>query len=347
MLLSRHAESLYWAGRYLERAEATARMVKVHTELLLDLPKASGVGWAPLVAIAGHGEDVLPHPTEDEVVTFLTAEAANPGSVSASVARARANLRVVRVLLPDPSWEIANDLHARVVATAAAAADRRTRSAWVDAVTGGCQRLTGSLAGTMCDDDAYGFLLLGRYLERADMTTRVLDVQAGVLVGSRDGRDGRDGRDEVGPYGDVTWMSVLKSLSAHQMFRRSVGAGMSGPAALRFLLQDPRFPRSVEYCLSSAARALPQLPRAATPLAACATVRRLLIGLEIDDDIAPADLHDLVDELQLGIGALHDALATTWFRCADKPPVLSASPAGASVAAPPEQAEPLPAGRAS
>lgn len=327
MLLSRHAESLYWAGRYLERAEGTARMVAVHTELLLDLPRAAGVGWRPLLAVAGHGEDVLGSdaPSEEVIVGFLTADAANPGSVVSSIARARANLRIVRVLLPDPCWEIANDLHVRVGTAAGLAADRRTRAAWIDQVAGGCQRLTGSLAGTMCDDDAYGFLLLGRYLERADMTTRVLDVQAGVLVGGADG----------GAYGDVTWMSVLRSLSAHQMFRRSVGAGMSGPAALRFLLQDPRFPRSVEYCLSSAARALPQLPRATTPLAACATVRRLLLGLEIDDDIAPGALHALVDELQLGIGALHDALAATWFRLPAEPsPPVDLEPAAVGAGEP-------------
>ncbi|MGE0298045.1 MAG: alpha-E domain-containing protein [Pseudonocardia sp.] len=325
MLLSRHAEALYWAGRYLERAEATARMVAVHTELMLDLPRAAGVGWHPLLAVAGHGEDVLglDVPTEEDVVGFLTADPANPGSVVASIARARANLRVVRVLLPDPCWEIANDLHARVGAAAALAADRRTRAGWIDQVAGGCQRLTGSLAGTMCDDDAYAFLLLGRYLERADMTTRVLDVQAGVLVGGGGNA----------AYGDVTWMSVLKSLSAHQMFRRSVGAGMSGPAALRFLLQDPRFPRSVEYCLSSAARALPQLPQAATPLAACATVRRLLLALEIDEDISPSALHALVDELQLGIGVLHDALAATWFRVVEPTPVVDREPEPAAVPA--------------
>lgn len=313
MLLSRYAESLYWAGRYLERAEATARMITVHTELFLDLPRAAGVGWSPLLAVAGCSDEFLGRhagPDEEDVVAYLAGDVKNLGSIVASVAQARSNLRVARVLLPNPCWEIVNELHGRVCAGAAQATHRRTRLAWMNLVIGECQRLTGALAGTMCDDEAYAFLQLGRFLERADMTTRVLDVQAGILVG----QVGAGAVDDGGGYADVTWVSVLKSLSAHQMFRRSVGTGPSGPAALRFLLQDPRFPRSVEYCLSSAARALPRLPRAAIPLAACAAVRRQLVGLEIPDGITPVALHELVDRLQLGIGALNDALSGTFFR---------------------------------
>jgi len=319
MLLSRFAESLYWAGRYLERAEATARLVRVHTELYLDLPRAAGVGWSPLLAVTGAGEEFLDRhtgPEEDDVVAFLAIDPKNRGSVLASIAQARMSLQLSRVLLPTASFEVVNKLHDWAAANPAAAIDRRTRLAWMDEVIERCQLMAGSLAGTMCDDEAYGFLQIGRYLERADMTIRVLDVQAAVLVG----QPGEDAGGE--PYHDVTWMSVLRSLAAHQMFRRSHGGGVSGSSAVGFLLREERFPRSVEFCLASTARTLGALPRAALPLASCARVRARLRDLRPADLGAPGELHELADDLESGVGALHDVVAQTYFRLVAAPPAM-------------------------
>ncbi|MGH3683696.1 MAG: alpha-E domain-containing protein [Pseudonocardiaceae bacterium] len=308
MLLSRFAESLYWAGRYLERAEATSRMVKVHTELFLDLPRSAGVGWSPLLAVTGSGEEFLGRyagPDEEDVVSFLATDPKHQGSILASIAQARVNLRVSRVMLPSSSWEVVNDLYGWALSSSAEAIDRRTRLRWMDYVISDCQLLAGLLAGTMCDDEAYAFLQIGRHLERADMTTRVLDVQAAILIGQPD-----DGA----PYHDVTWMSVLQSLSAHQMFRRSARCGVSGPEALRFLLQDAQFPRSVEFCLTAASRALLRLPRATQPLGSCAGVQGKLRHLAIADVATPNELHELTEELEFGISELHGALAEAYFR---------------------------------
>ncbi|HEX4360831.1 MAG TPA: alpha-E domain-containing protein [Pseudonocardia sp.] len=319
MLLSRFAESLYWAGRYLERAEATARLVGVHTELYLDLPRAAGVGWSPLLAVTGASEEFLDRhtgPEEDDVVAFLAIDPKNRGSILASIAQARMSLQLCRVLLPTASFEVVNTLHDWAAANPSAAIDRRTRLTWLDEVITRCQLMAGSLAGTMCDDEAYGFLQIGRYLERADMTIRVLDVQAGVLVG----QPGEDAGGE--PYHDITWMSVLRSLAAHQMFRRSHGGGVPGSAAVDFLLREDRFPRSVEFCLASTARTLGGLPRAALPLASCARVRARLRDLRPADLGAPAELHALADDLESGVGALHDVVAQTYFRLVAAPPAM-------------------------
>ncbi|MDT7626706.1 MAG: hypothetical protein QOC83_6418 [Pseudonocardiales bacterium] len=318
MLLSRFAESLYWAGRYLERAEATARLVRVHTELFLDLPRAAGVGWSPLLAVTGCSEEFLGRhtgPDEDDVVAFLAIDPKNRGSVLTSIAQARMSLQVSRVLLPTASFQVVNRLHDWATATSSESIDRRTRLDWMDAVIAQCQLLAGALAGTMCEDEAYGFLQIGRHLERADMTIRVLDVQAGILVA-------QPGEEEGLPYGDVTWMSVLRSLSAHQMFRRSAGSGVSGPAALRFLLQQPQFPRSVEFCLAATARTLGQLPRAGLPLANCARVRARLRDPGLAELDTPGDLHELAEDLESGIGTLHESLAQTYFRLEAAPPAM-------------------------
>jgi uncharacterized alpha-E superfamily protein len=315
MLLSRVAESVYWSGRYLERAEATARMVKTHTELFVDLPKAAGLGWSPLLAITGTREAFVEQvgaPSEEAVVGFLAADPDNAGSVRASVARARSNVRVSRVIFPESAWQVVNELHHFVNDTSLQAVTRRSRLSWMDSVVRQCQLLAGLLNGVMSHDEGYSFLEIGRYLERADMTTRVLQVQSEILMTAPDAVNS--------PYSDVTWMGVLQSLSARQMYRRAVCGGVSGPDALRFLLRDPRFPRSVEHCLTGIARSLLEQPRCQEPMAGCADVQELLESVSVDD-LAVTDLPEYVEELQGGIAELHLRLADTYF-AAGPPPLI-------------------------
>ena len=326
MLLSRVAESVYWAGRYLERAEDTARLVRVHTELYIDLPRSAGVGWLPLLAVTGSRVAFDERATttelaeEEAIVTFLAVDPDHTGSVLASLAQARANLRVTRAILPRSSWEVLNQLVLWAADTADDAVGRRTRMAWMDQVIRQCQLLSGLLAGQMSHDGAWSFLEIGRCLERADMATRVLDVQAGILLGQGSqtqgqalcGEGGSQQQAAVHPYDDITWMSVLRSLSARQMFRRQWGAGVSGPDALQFLLKDPQFPRSIEHCLTSVSRSLLELPRYDEPMAACAEIQQTLEDLDTAS-LAASGLHEVMDALQAGIGSVHDLLVATYF----------------------------------
>ena len=312
MLLSRVAESVYWAGRYLERAEATARLVHVHTELFLDLPKAAGIGWTPLLALTGNGEafrDRHREASEEQVVDFLATGAGHEGAIVASVSRAHANLRVTQAILPIEAWEVLNQLNSWADQTCLEAVDRRTRLAWTNQLIRQCQLLSGLLEGTMSHDDAYAFLEIGRGLERADMTTRILDVQAGILLGQRG---------SATAYADLTWMGVLRSLSAHQMFRRTVGSTVSGPSALRFLLRDQQLPRSVERCLIEISRALLELSRHHQPMAACAVIQQLLERTDLEspegDGPSATALHEYANRLQDGFAALHELLVATYFQ---------------------------------
>jgi uncharacterized alpha-E superfamily protein len=310
MLLSRVAESVYWGGRYLERAEATARLVKVHTELYLDLPKSANVGWSPLLAVTGSWDGFrTSHPDagEEDVISFLAADADNPGSIIASIAHARDNLRTTRAMLPPTAWRVLNELHLWAMDTGGDSVDRRTRVTWMDEVIAQCQLLSGVVTGTMSHDECYSFLEVGRLVERADMTTRVLDVQAGILM--------RQLGDGAEPYADVTWMSVLRSLAAAQMFRRTASVGAPGREALRFLLKDPRFPRSVEHCLIGLSRALLELPHADEPMAGCARLQTALEDVGVAD-LTAATLHGFVDRLQEGIAEVHDLVSETYFRTA-------------------------------
>jgi uncharacterized alpha-E superfamily protein len=311
MLLSRVAESVYWAGRYLERAEATARLVHVHTELFLDLPKAAGIGWTPLLALTGDGAEFgerHPDATEEEVVDFLATGTEHQGAIVTSIARAHANLRVTQAILPIEAWEVLNQLHAWAGQTRLQAVDRRTRLAWTTKLIRQCQLLSGLLEGTMSHDNAYAFLEIGRGLERADMTTRMLDVQAGILLRQPE---------SASAYADLTWMGVLRTVSAHQMFRRTVGSTVSGAAALRFLLRDAQFPRSVERCLIEISRALLELSRHQQPMATCAAIQQLLERAEVDalgvDGPSATALHEYSDRLQGGFADLHEMLVATYF----------------------------------
>jgi uncharacterized alpha-E superfamily protein len=306
-MLSRLAEDVYWAGRYVERAEATARLVAVHTELYLDLPLSAGLGWSPLLAVTGSGDEFgrrYEAADEDSIVQFLTADGGHLGSVVSSLRLARENLRRTRSLLPRAAWEVLNELHFGVHDRADAAVDRRTRLSWTDQVVRGCQLFNGVIAGTMSHDQAYCFLDIGRNLERADLTTHVLDVQASILLGPTSAA--------LEPYADVTWMSVLRTLSARQVFRRTASIGLSGSDALSFLLRDPQFPRSVEHCLTQVSQALLELPSNDAPMHRCAEVQQLLEDTDAGA-LDAAALHEFVDELQLGIAALHDVFADRYF----------------------------------
>jgi uncharacterized alpha-E superfamily protein len=309
MLLSRVADAVYWTGRYLERAEATARLVKVHTELFLDLPRSASTGWEPLLAVTGARESFVDHydePNEEHVVAFLTVDGRNSSSVVASLARARENMRTTRAVFPREVWESLNNLFLECTERSEDAITRRRRLQWIDDVVGDCQRLTGTMAGAMSHDDAYSFLRIGRHLERADMTTRVLDVGARTLItGPR--------ADQVRPYAPITWMSVLKALSAYQMYRRSVQSSVTGSEVVRFLLKDTQFPRSVEHCVTEISQCLLELPRHEAAMKVCAVTEHQIDAARVKR-LAFDGLHDYVDELQLRFDELHYAMTDTYFQ---------------------------------
>jgi uncharacterized alpha-E superfamily protein len=309
MLLSRVAENICWAGRYLERAEATARLIVSHTELYVDLPLSADLGWTPLLAVTGTREEFgARHDlvTEDDVIGFLAADSTHSASVPAAIRSARENLRRTRDQFPREAYEVVNDLFHWMSDDVGSAVPRRSRVAHLRHVISRCQLLNGVLDDAMSHDTAHAFFEIGRFTERADMTTRVLDVQAEILLRQHD---------ENAPYADVTWMAALDSLNARQAFRRSRRVGVAGPEAIAFLLADAQFPRSVEHCLMRVSRSLLELPNEEQAMKACAAVQDRLVDLDAPA-LDAADLHELVDQLQEGIARLHDAVSATYFEVA-------------------------------
>lgn len=307
MLLSRVAEALCWAGRYLERVETTARVVCSHTELYLDLPKASGLTWEPLLAVNDSidlFDERYADRSEEHVVAFLVTDEANPGSLLNSLAAARENMRTTRAVFPRGAWELLNDVYLRAAADASDAIGRRNRLPWLHEMIGDCQQLTGLLAGSMTDDEAYAFFRIGRHLERADMTTRVLGVRAGMLG---------DGPPTISPFADVLWLAVLKAVGAEHAYRRQGSPRVKGADVLRFLLQDPGFPRSVDHCLGIVAGEVRQLPSPEPVVAACLTAQFLVDDARVKA-LAWDGLTEYVDEVQQAIHEVHQELDATYFR---------------------------------
>ncbi len=256
MLLSRVADDLYWAARYLERAEDTARVVRAHAETAADLPGRSEAHWKPLITVVGseaqYDERFGGDGSEVAVVEYLLSDQHNPGSVVRCVSAARENLRTARETMPVEGWQAVNDLYLYVNVESDRGADRRARDRFTRHVVSDSRRIDGILATTMSHDEAYAMWRLGRALERADMTTRVLGVRAAAVL-IETGESER-------AYDDLLWMGVLKSLSGLQMYRRAIRRPIEGPAVVRFLLEHDRFPRAVRALLREIRRALGELP---------------------------------------------------------------------------------------
>jgi uncharacterized alpha-E superfamily protein len=300
VLASRAAEHMFWAARYLERAEDTARIVAQHTDLLVDLPTSTPLRWDPLLAINSlptHDVSIAEH----EIVTQLVSARDNPSSIACCVASARENLRTTREIIPRDAWQAVNDLFLFVNSRHDEGVRRATRSRFMRHVIAEEQRIVGILSGTMSRDSAYAVMRLGRNLERADMTTRVLDVRAGSLLA------------EESTFESIQWASVLKSLSAFQMYRRSSRQEMSGDDVVRFCLTDPDFPRSVTHCLAEVAASLVTLPRSDPPYRAYRQAIQALASLPLEH-LDGAALHQLCDDVQAAIAAISEACTTTYFR---------------------------------
>jgi len=304
-MLSRVAERLYWMARYLERAENTARLIGVYDSLLLDLPRATGLGWREILPVLGSSKAEFAdnEAADRQIVRFLLSDPDNPASLLSGLVMARENARTSRDIMPSEAWRAVNELTLFARRGLVAAAAPQGRDQTLRDIVGRCQQITGMLAGTMSHGPAYQFMRLGRNLERADMTSRTIDMAAALLL---------SGRAELAQYDNTLWMAVLRGLSGYQMYRQYVRRRIHGPDVITFLLDDPLFPRSVLHCLGETERALEQLP---LPEAAQAKAGPIAGQLQVPPDTRSdtARLNRLMDELQLGLGELHQAIYTTWF----------------------------------
>lgn len=306
-LLSSAAERIYWLGRYVERAESTARLIMVNASLMMDMPVRLPLGWRPLIDIIGTAElfdSLHREASERNVCRFLTSDGRNPSSITNALTAARENARTVREAMPRVTFEYINDLHQFAHSELAPNLSRVKRRAALDGICLRVQRLEGFLSQHMLHDASWQFLRLGNCIERGDMTTRIIDVRSADLLAP--------GHDLV-PFQEIQWRSVLVSLFARQSYHATNGAPVTRRLVLEFLLQNPNLPRSYAYCLRALRRLIRSLPRNDLPLRTCNRALRDLRATDVGS-LQGSSLHLFVNDCQLRLGELHEAVEQTWFK---------------------------------
>ena len=312
-MLSRVANLIYWIARYLERAENTARIVEVNAALVLDLQSRQDAddprAWEPLVFVTGSDEKFHElygaKATERAVVEFMLFDKRNPSSVLSCIAFARENARCIRDQLSAELWETINTFYLRLKDddfTRYAQLGAADYLAWIKSQT---QLFHGVADAMIPRGDGWWFYDLGRHLERADNTTRILDIKYYMIL---------PGVQAVGSALDmVQWASVLRSCSAFEAFRRSRRGDLDLIRVVDYLIRDEAFPRSVRYSVAEAEHCLLRIgPGDGAP--AVTAAHDLLSGLR--EDLVAADakaiiaegLHEYLDGIQKRLEAIHEAI---------------------------------------
>ena len=318
-MLSRVAHSLYWMARYLERAENTARLVDVNLQLLLDFHAGEdgpGDHWLPIVDSTGDRERFLElypdaPPGGSSVVEFLVFDPRNPNGLVESVSRARENARTVRDQLTSELWEQINRLYLFLRSPEARARFEASPAEFFAEVKEASLLLTGLGHATVMHGEGWQFVETGRYLERADQTTRILDVLHAAFP-ARGVPDSWTERDAA------AWAAVLRSCSAWDAYKSLYGASVEPTRVVGFLLLNEDFPRSVRFCaeeLDSALRRISGVAAGRFGNTAEQRSGRFLAELRfasVEDLLAEHGLHAWLDLVQLRLAAIGEAVASTY-----------------------------------
>jgi uncharacterized alpha-E superfamily protein len=314
-MLARHAEDLFWAGRYIERAEDTARMLDVTYHGLLESPLANAsAAWRELLEVLSLEQCFAERHaavTGSGVAEFLVLDGANPGAITSAVTRARENVRNVRERISTELWEAVNTFHLELRGRDLREDLERQPYQLYALVKNRCQTIAGVASETMSRDDGWRFLLLGRMLERAEMTCRLLSVRFGSHVSS-------------GLHADLHyWMAVLKSVAAFEAYLKVKRAEIERTDVLEFLLLSREFPRSVLFCLRASERELALLGGGSQPTRPERLLGRLRADLEFSavNEMLERGLHGALETIQDGILGVADAVAAQFFRGSHSPPL--------------------------
>lgn len=289
-----------------------ARLLHVFSALQLDLPKGTKLGWQSLIQITGHDtyfSTKYKQENERNVVKFLLSEK-NGISLVDMLVLARENARTTREIMPTEAFELINDLYHFARDHAEKGLHRAERNNILEQIVSRAQQIGGLLAGSMSRDEAYSFVRLGRSLERADMTTRVIDVDAQKLMPQLEVERAEPEARE--PYDNILWMNVLRSSSAYQMYRQHVQERVNGADVAKFLLQNEQFPRSAAHNLTTLTKVLAKLPNSGKVTWQVNKTRRLVRNADLQG-LMQRGLLEHLDQVQQEIGKVHYKIADTWF----------------------------------
>jgi uncharacterized alpha-E superfamily protein len=310
-LLSRVAEAIYWMNRYLERAENVARFIHVNLHLVLDQATPAGEQWEPLVWVSGDHEDFARRYGEadrERVIEFLAFDPENPNSILSCLSRARENARSVREIISSEMWEQLNRFYL-LVRGASRERALETPHDFFTEIKMASHLYAGVAHATMSRGEGWHFGRLGELLERADKTSRILDVKYFILL--------PDPADVGTPADNVQWAALLRSASAFEMYRKRFG--LIAPERIAdFLILDRLFPRAILHCLIGADESLRTLTGSAPGTFAnqaeqeLGRLRAELSYARIEEVIA-GGLHEFLDDLQVRLNRIDTAVFSTFF----------------------------------
>ncbi len=312
-MLSRVAESIYWMNRYVERAENVARFIDVNQNLTLGGGDELSNQWAPLVYITGDHEPFMKRYgsfSRENVLRFLALDDENPNSILSCIARARENARGVREAITASMWEQLNKFYLMVRAAAANPTEvLRLPYDFCERVKLASHTLVGVIYSTMSHGEAWHFSRLGRLLERADKTSRIVDVQYFLLLPRP--------TDVGGTLDAVRWSALLKSATALEMYRREHGPIVPAKVA-DFLILNRQFPRSMHFSLIHSQESLREISGSHE-----GTFRyrseQMLGRLRSDfdytrmDDVVQTGIHQFIDDFQNRLNKLGEAIHADFF----------------------------------
>jgi uncharacterized alpha-E superfamily protein len=310
-MLSRVADSIHWMGRYVERAENLARFVDVTYHLNLDLPAPVHEQWQPLVSTTGDQRWFAEHYGEanrDNVMRFLTFDSEYPNSIISCLRAARENARSIRETISSEMWEHLNHFYHMVNAAADDERVLQSPQIFFNEVKLSSHLFRGITDGTMSHGEGWHFVRLGRHLERADKTSRILDVKYYVLLPSV--------KDVGTPIDDLQWSAVLRSVSGFEMFRKCHHS-ITPERVVSFLMLDRLFPRAIMYCLNAANDSLHAISGCpADTFWNLAEKRMGQLRSELAytqvSDIMTSGLHEFVDAFQTKLNTVGDAMHQTF-----------------------------------
>lgn len=312
-MLSRVANSIFWMHRYIERAENYARFMSVNFNLELDLPPSVSQQWEPLLIATADDElfkKYFDKPTRENVIQFMTFDKRNPSSIASCLSAARENARTIREVITKEMWEHLNQfyLHVRSIDPDAQRGQINTQE-FFNEIRNNIQLFYGIIDATFTRNEAWNFGRLGRFLERADKTSRFMDVKYFTLLPQVE---------SVGsPLDLMIWSAVLKSVSAYNMHRQQYGA-LSPFSIVEFLILDRHFPRSVYYCIRQAELSLYGISgndpyqTFGNPAERQISQLRSDIGFTETADIFKIGLHQYLDEFQTRTNNIGTAIYETY-----------------------------------
>lgn len=311
-MLSRVANSVYWLSRYVERAENVARFIDVNYNLTLGETDTLANQWAPLVYTTG---DQIPYekrygePTRENVLKFLSFDEQNPNSIITCVSLARENARTIREIIPTVVWEQLNQFYFMVRSAAGNPSVLDQPQDFCERVRLASHLLVGATDATMSHGEGWHFSRAGRLIERADKTSRIVDVQYYILL--------PDARDVGSALDVVRWSALLRSASALAMYRRQYGK-ITPSRVADFLILDTQFPRAMHFCLRKAQESLRYIT-GSTPgtFQNLAEQRMGLLCSNMDytsvDDIIELGLHQYIDGFQKQLNQVGKAIQDVFF----------------------------------